>query len=112
MDVKAKIVGSVFSLRKLNINGRYRLDQFNILQMISHMWGASCPANILHCNDHVRLYGIVMSIPHNHTYYQLFAERYAQRPHIVDPAFSFEIFQNMTLLFNYERIIVTALRFV
>ena len=106
-DAKVKIIGIILALRKENTDGKFVLDQTRIISMFSNMWGASRPVNILHFNDRVRLYGIIMSIPSNRHIYQRLAEEVTSRRHIDDPTYSVrQMFQNIVLQFNDERVAV------
>ena len=61
-DAKVKLVQVMLLKRKL-VSFEYHLDQTMVLEMCSTMWGAARPVNILHHNDHVRAFGIIMTIP-------------------------------------------------
>ena len=106
-DAKVKIVGVILALRKEDEEGNFVLEQTRILQMLSNMWGASKPVNTLHYNDRVRVYGIIMAIPANRHIYQRLAEGCTTRRHLDDPVFNLkQMFQNVALQFNDERLIV------
>ena len=63
MDEKVKLVQVILSKGK-NDN-RYHLDQLVVLDMCSTMWDAAKRVSILHYNDCIRVFGIVMTIPEN-----------------------------------------------
>ena len=51
----------------------FELDQERILHNLSSFWGDSCPATLLHHNDLLRVYGIVMSIANNRDMFERLA---------------------------------------
>ena len=73
-DAKLKIVGVILALRKENDDGCFSLDQTQILDILSNMWGSSKSVNSIHYNDRIRVYGIIMAIPANRHIYQRLAE--------------------------------------
>ena len=81
-DAKVKIIGVILAIRKESPDGKFVLDQSCVLGMFSNMWGASRPVNILHFNDRVHLYGILMSHPSNRHIYQRLAKGVTSRRHI------------------------------
>ena len=106
-DVKVKIVGVILALRKEDDGGKFVLDQGRILSMLSNMWGALKPVNTIHYKNRIRVYGIIMAIPANRHIYQRLAEGYTTRRHLDDPVFNMkQMFQNVSLQFNDERLIV------
>ena len=65
-DIKTKIVERLLSMRKMNEQSKkYELDQNRLLDMLSNVWGQAQPKNVIHFNDWLRLFGILMSIPSN-----------------------------------------------
>ena len=63
-DAKVKLVQVILCKRNL-VESTYHLDQSVVLDMCSTMWGAAKPMSIIHHNDRVRVFGIVMTIPEN-----------------------------------------------
>ena len=58
--------------------------------MASIMWDDSLPMNILHANDRVRIYGVVMYIPENRVMYNRLVGGHTSQMYINDPAFNLE----------------------
>ena len=75
--------------------------------MLINTWGASKPVNTIHFNDRVQLYGLIMAIPANCHIYQQLAEGCTKRRHLDDLVFHVkQIFQDLCLQFNDERVVV------
>ena len=48
---------------KLNTdNNRYELDQFTLLDMLQNVWEYAQPSQIIHFNDRLHLFGLIMTI--------------------------------------------------
>ena len=78
-----------------------------VLNMCSTMWGAARPINVLHHNDRVRVYGIVMSIHDNKQIFGRLANGPSGRHQIDDVSFHpKQIFQDIALSFNNELIVI------
>ena len=105
-DAKVKLVQVILSVRKLQ-NDEYHLDQSMVLDMCSNMWGAARPANTIHHNDRVRVFGVIMTLPENRDLYG----RIANGPNARNQIDSVEyhpkqIFQSIALGFNNEDIVI------
>ena len=69
-DVK-KIVERLLTMRKLSDSSKkYELDQNRILDMLSNVWGYPTQNKVVHFNDRLRLFGLIMTIPCNRLYYE------------------------------------------
>ena len=101
-DAKIKLVQVIISKRQI-IEDKYHLDQTMVMIMRSTMWRAARPVNILDHNDHVRVFGIVMSIPENKEIFGRLANGPSGRHQIDDVTFHpKQIFQDIALSFNNE----------
>ena len=87
LDAKVKIIGVILALRKENTDGKCVLDQNCVLIIFFNMWGVSRPVNILHFNNRVRLYGILVFLPSNCHIYQRLAEGIISCCYIGDPTY-------------------------
>ena len=103
-DAKIKLVQVILRTRKLH-NNEYHLEQSKVLDMCSTMWGAARPVNILHHNDRVRVFGILMTIPENRDKFERLANGPKGRNQIDDIGYHpKQIFQDTALGFNNESI--------
>ena len=81
------------------------MDQSRTIGILSNIWGSVRPAAIIHHNDRVRVFGIVMTIEENCYMYQRLAEGCTIRQYIDDPNFSpKQIFQTIAFSYNNESI--------
>ena len=105
-DAKVKLVQVMLSTRKLH-NGEYHLDQSTVLDMCSTMWGAARPVNVIHHNDRVRVFGIIMTIPENREIYGRVANGPTGRTQIDDISYHpKQIYQSVALSFNNESVLI------
>ena len=71
-NAKVKLVQVILRTRIMQ-NNEYHLDQLKVLDMCSTMWGAARPVNIIHHNDRIRVFGILMTLPENRDHYERLA---------------------------------------
>ena len=72
------------------------------------MWGAARPVNIIHRNDLVRVFGILMTVPENRDIFGRLANGPSTRNEIDDVGYHpKQIYQNIALGFNNESIVIT-----
>ena len=101
-DAKVKLVQVMLSTRKL-YNGEYHLDQSSVLDMCSTMWGVVRPVNVIHHNDCVRVFGIIMTLPENRELYGRIANGPTGRTQIDDISYHpKQIYQLIALSSNNE----------
>ena len=73
--MKTRIIERLLAMRKYNdTTKKYELDQNKVLEILLNMWGQSSPSKILHYNDRVCLFGILMTIHRYCTYFKRLAE--------------------------------------
>ena len=103
-DIKTKIVSRLLSIRKLNTdNNRYELDQFTLLDMLQNVWGYAQPSQIIHFNDRLRLFGLIMTIPKNRPLFERLALGVTHKNVLDDVAMQpKKIFQDLTFDFCNE----------
>ena len=105
-EAKVKLVQVILCKRKL-IESTYHLEQSIVLDMCSTMWGADKPMSIIHHNDRVRVFGIVMTLPENREMFGRLANGPSTRNQIDDVAYHpKQIFQYFALAFNNESIVI------
>ena len=79
---------------------KYELDQNRLLDMLANVWGQAQPKNVVHFNDRLRLFGILMSIPSNRQYFERLASGVADKNVLDDIAMQPKsIFQKLTFDF-------------
>ena len=83
--VKIKIVERLLVTRK-TVNGYYVLDQYRLLTMFHNIWGSVDTAHIVHHNDCLRVFGLIMTISENRFMYERLVEGCTARHHIDDPS--------------------------
>ena len=72
------------------------------------MWGAARPANVLHHNDRVRIFGIIMSIPEYRDVFSRLVNGPVGRHQKDDVKYHpKQIYHDIALAFNNKTIIVT-----
>ena len=54
-------------------NKWYELDQTRLLDMLKNVWGYAQPSQILHYNDRLRLFRLIMFIPKNRPLFERLA---------------------------------------
>ena len=69
-DAKVKNISVLLAIQKEDEKGFLKLEQSHILSMLSNMWGSVQPVNIIHFNNWIRFYGLIMSIAANRHIYQ------------------------------------------
>ena len=105
-EAKTKLVQVILCKRQL-VDNTYRLDQSVVLDMCSTMWGAAKPMSVIHHNDRVRLFGIVMTLPENREMFGRLANGPSTRKQIDDIAYHpKQIYQYFALSFNNESIVI------
>ena len=103
-NAKVKLVQVILRTRIMQ-NNEYHLDQLKVLDMCSTMWGAARPVNIIHHNDRIRVFGILMTLPENRDHYERVANGPKGRNQIDDISYHpKQIFQDTALGFNNELI--------
>ena len=107
--MKTKIVGILLACRTMNDGVTFELNQERILRNLSSTWGEARPAALLHHNDRVRVYGIVMSLPSNREMYDRLAAGASKNRALVDNPIHHlkEIYQSIRLSFNNHDIELT-----
>lgn len=64
-QIKSQIVGVLLARCQMNNGVTFVLEQERILRNLSSFWVGARSATLLHHNDRVRVYGIVMNISSN-----------------------------------------------
>ena len=106
-EAKVKLVQIILALRK-EVDGKYALEQRMVIQKCSTMWGAARPANVLHHNDRIRIFGIIMSLPEYREVFARLVNGPAARNEIDDVRFHpKQIYQDIALAFNNDNIVLT-----
>ena len=107
-DVKMKIIERLLAMRKYNPNtGSYELEQSVLLGQLENVWGYAQPSTQLHHNDRLRLFGLLMTLPHNLAAYTRLGEGIKNRAVFDDPNMNPKaIFAALAVDFNNNDIIV------
>ena len=105
-DIKTKIVERFLSMRKFSEQSKkYELDQNRLLDMLTNVWGQAQPKNVIHFNDRLRLFGILMSIPSNRPLFERLASGVADKNVLDDIGMQPKnIFQKLTFDFCNDSI--------
>lgn len=83
------------------------LRMSTFLVNLSSIWGTSKLSSIVHHNDCVHIFGIIMSISGNHRMFQRFAECCILRRNLEDPVYILQqIYQNISFQFNNNLIVL------
>ena len=107
-DVKMKIIERLLAMRKYDPNtGSYKLDQCVLLGQLENVWGYAQPSTQLHHNDRLRLFGLLMTVPHNLAAYTRLGEGIKNRAVFDDPNMNPKaIFAALAVDFNNDDIMV------
>ena len=91
-------------MRKYNDNTSvYELEQKVLLGQLQNVWGYAQPSNLLHHNDRLRLFGILMILPHNLAMYKHLSEGIKNRAVFDDPQMLLKsIFTKLAIDFNND----------
>ena len=104
-NVKTSIISLLLKMRKEGSNGIFHLEQDDVLKMLSNQWENDDPASILHENDKLRLFGIMMTKQEHRHIFQRIAEGITKRSHLDSPEYSYEqMFQSLCFDFNNDKI--------
>ena len=105
-EMKTRIIERLLAMRKYNDNSKkYELDQDKLLVFLQNMWGQSSPNKVLHFNDRLRLFGILMTTPSNRPLFERLAKGVADKNVLDDDSFHPKnIFQKLTWDFSNESI--------
>ena len=89
-DGKNKIINILLVLRKVDTNSTYFLEQGRVLSILAKVWGGENSGDdpVMHHNDRIRVYGLVMSIDIHRGIFQRLAKGVGDRIHLNNPAFS------------------------
>jgi len=88
-EMKTRIIEQLLAMRKYNdATKKYELDQNKVLEILLNIWDQFSPSKVLHCNDRVRLFGIPMTIPRNHTYFERLAKSIGNKNILDDDAYN------------------------
>ena len=83
----------------------YELDQTSLLDMLQNVWGYAQQSQVIHFNDRLRLFGIIMSQPRNRPLFERLASGVANKNVLDDNALQpKQIFQKLTFDFCNELI--------
>ena len=105
-NVKTKIVERLLAMRNM-VDGEYTLDQTRVIGILTNVWGSIRPAAILHHNDRVRVFGIVMTIDENRYMYERLARGVGSKDDIDDPKYyPQQINQSIAFHYNNQNIVV------
>ena len=103
-DGKVELIQVIF-LTKKSQNSEFYLDQTSVLDMCLTMWGAAHPVNIIHRNDRVRVFGIIMTVPENRDIFGQLANGPTGHTQIDDISYHpKQIYQSIALAFNNESV--------
>ena len=84
---------------------KYELDQNRLLDMLTNVWGQAQPKNVIHFNDRLRLFGILMSIPSNRPLFERLASGVADKNVLDDIGMQLKnIYQKLTFDFCNDSI--------
>ena len=105
-DMKTKIMLKLLAMQKLNSNNNhYKLDQLRILDMLQNVWGYAQPSQIIHFNDRLRVFGLIMTLPKNRVYFERLALGVTSKNVLDDGSMQpKQIFQELTFDFCNELI--------
>ena len=104
--MKTKIVLRLLAMQRLNSNSnRYELDQIQLLDMLQNVWGYAQPSQIIHFNDRLRVFGLIMTLPKNRAYFERLALGVTSKNVLDDGSMQPKhIFQELTFDFCNELI--------
>ena len=72
-DVKKRVERLLAMRKLLDSSKKYKLDQNIILDMLSNVWGYPTQNKVVHFNNRLRLFGLIITIPRNRPYYKRLA---------------------------------------
>ena len=106
--MKTRIIEQLLVMRKYSdVTRKYVLDQNDLLDFLLNMWGQSAPSKVLHFNDRVCLFGIIMTIPKNRPYFERLAKGVANKNVLDDVDYNPKnIFQKLTWDFCNDSIVI------
>ena len=107
-EMKTRIIERLLVMRKYSdTTKKYELKQSDVLHFLLNMWGQSTPNKVLHYNDRLRLFGIIMTIPRNRPYFERLAKGVISKNVLDDDDFNPKnIYQRLTWDFSNDSIIV------
>ena len=105
-EMKTRVIERLLSMRKfVESKNVFELEQGEILTFLYNMWSQGAPSKVLHHNDRLRLFGILMSIPGNRAYFERLALGVPDKNVLDDDSFHPKnIFQKLTWDFCNESI--------
>ena len=105
-EMKTRVIERLLAMRKFDESKKeYELEQGEVLTFLHNMWSQGAPSKVLHHNDRLRLFGILMSIPGNRAYFERLALGVADKNVLDDDSFHPKnIFQKLTWDFCNESI--------
>ena len=108
-DGKMKIIQRLLQMRKYNDQTQlFELEQTVLLGQLQNVWGYAQPPTQLHHNDRIRLFGILMTLPHNLAMYTRLAEGINNRAVFDDPKMHpKQMFTKMAQDFNNDDLVIT-----
>jgi len=107
-EMKTRIIERLLAMRKFSdTTKKYELEQNDVLKFLLNMWGQSTPNKVLHFNNRLRLFGIIMTIPRNRPYFERLAKGVVNKNVLDDDDFNLKnIYQRLTWDFSNDSIIV------
>ena len=95
-------------MRKYNeTSDLYELDQKVLLGQLQNVSGYAQLSNLLHHNDRLRLFGVIMTLPHNLAIYERLSEGIKNRAMFDDPKMQLEkLFTKVANDFNNDDYII------
>ena len=106
-NVKVKIIGILLSLRRLNSDNVFNLEQNVLLQMMDTQWGGNLSSDKMEDNDKLRVFGLLFHEDNSDKLYCL-SIGITSRNQLEDPKLTLKgIFQLLALDFNNGNIWVT-----
>ena len=95
----------LLALRQRGPDGKYVLEQSNMVSFLKQIWGKDSVSLTPHVNDCLRLFGIVMSLPDSRFDLQRLCDGVTGRYALDDPTLSLkQIFVEIALAFNNKEV--------
>ena len=104
--MKTRVIERLLRMRKYSESKKeYELDQGEVLTFLHNMWSQGAPSKVLHYNDRLRLFGILVSIPSHRPLFERLALGVANKNVLDNDSFHTKnIFQKLTWDFYNESI--------
>ena len=105
-EMKIRVIERLLAMRKYSESKKeYELDQGEVLFFLHNMWSQGAPSKVLHYNDRLRLFGMVMNIPSHRPLFERLALGVANKNVLDNDCFHPKnIFQKLTWDFCNESI--------